>query len=57
MPRRPISCPKAVFGIRHVVADTPFRWDLMEGAKGVQLADTGLQSWKQRRWVDIQPLM
>ena len=24
-----------------------------EGAKGVQLAECALQSWKERRWVDV----
>jgi predicted dehydrogenase len=42
--------------LRHVVKDEPFRWDLREGAKGVQLAEAGLASWKDRRWVDLQPL-
>ena len=42
--------------IRHVVLDEPFPFDLMEGAKGVQLAEAGLASWKQRRWVDLKPL-
>jgi predicted dehydrogenase len=42
--------------IRHVVADTPWRYDLMEGAKGVQLVELALESWKQRRWVDVPPL-
>ena len=42
--------------IRHVAVDEPFRWDLMEGAKGVQLAEAGLQSWAERRWIDIEPL-
>jgi predicted dehydrogenase len=31
--------------LRHVVADEPFCWDLLEGAKGVQLAERGLESW------------
>ena len=31
--------------IRHSASDAPFRWDLLEGAKGVQLAELGLQSW------------
>ena len=30
---------------RHVVKDAPFPWDLLEGAKGVQLAEKGLE-WK-----------
>lgn len=42
--------------LRHVVADEPFPWTLMEGAKGVQLAEKGLESWEQRRWVDVPPL-
>ncbi len=42
--------------LKHVVKDTPFRWDLREGAKGVQLAEKGLESWKKRAWVDIPEL-
>lgn len=42
--------------LQHVVADAPFRWDLLEAAKGVQLAELGLQSWQQRRWVDVPDL-
>ncbi len=39
--------------IRHVVADTPWKHDLVEGIKGVQLAELGLKSWKERRWLDV----
>ena len=42
--------------IRHLAEDAPFHWDLLEGAKGVQLAEAGLQSWRERRWVDIEDL-
>jgi len=42
--------------LRHVVKNEPFRWNLLEGAKGVQLAEAGLESWKRRAWVDIQPI-
>jgi predicted dehydrogenase len=42
--------------IRHLYEDAPFKWTLLEGAKGVQLAEAGLQSWKERRWVDIPQL-
>ncbi len=42
--------------LRHVVKDEPFRWDLLEGAKGVQLAEKGLESWRKRAWVDVAPL-
>jgi NAD(P)-dependent dehydrogenase (short-subunit alcohol dehydrogenase family) len=31
--------------LKHVALDTPFPWTLREGAKGVQLAELGLQSW------------
>ena len=43
--------------LRHVVRDEPFRWNLLEGAKGVQLAELGLQSWAQRAWVNVPPLL
>ncbi len=39
--------------IRHVVADTPWRHGIMEGVKGVQLAELGLKSWSERRWLDV----
>jgi predicted dehydrogenase len=42
--------------IRHLFEDVPFKWTLLEGAKGVQLAEAGLRSWKERRWIDIPPL-
>ena len=42
--------------IRHVLADTPWHHDLFEGAKGVQLAELALQSWHERRWVDVPVL-
>jgi predicted dehydrogenase len=42
--------------IRHVMADGPWHHDLMEGAKGVQLAELALQSWAERRWVDVPAL-
>lgn len=37
----------------HVVKDTPFPWSLREGAKGVQLAESGYTSWREKRWVDL----
>ncbi|HEX6705537.1 MAG TPA: Gfo/Idh/MocA family oxidoreductase [Albitalea sp.] len=43
--------------IRHVVEDAPYRWTLPEGAKGVQLVEAALQSWKERRWVDVPELL
>lgn len=33
-----------------------WRWGLMEGAKGVQLADLAFTSWRERRWVDVPKL-
>ncbi len=42
--------------LRHVAADEPFPWDFLEGAKGVQLAELGLQSWAERRAVDVPEL-
>jgi predicted dehydrogenase len=42
--------------IRHVCEGAPFRWTLVEGARGVQLVDCALKSWKQRRWIDVPAL-
>jgi predicted dehydrogenase len=42
--------------IRHVAEDAPWKFTLPEGAKGVQLVEAALESWKQRRWVDLAPL-
>jgi predicted dehydrogenase len=39
--------------LRHVAEDIPFKFTLLEGAKGVQLAEAGLESWRQRRWVQL----
>jgi predicted dehydrogenase len=42
--------------LQHVVSDTPFPWDLLAGAKGVQLAEKGMESWERRCWMDIEDL-
>jgi predicted dehydrogenase len=42
--------------IRHLCEDGPFKWDLLAGARGVQLAEAGLQSWRERRWIDLPEL-
>ena len=42
--------------LKHIVKDEPFRWSLLEAAKGVQLADLGIESWKKRCWVDVKNL-
>lgn len=43
--------------LKHVVLDEPFRWGLLEGAKGVQLAEKGIESWEKRAWVNVEPLL
>jgi predicted dehydrogenase len=42
--------------LRHVVLDEPFPWDFLQGAKGVQLAEIGMDSWRKRRWLDVPEL-
>ena len=42
--------------LRHVVEDVPWQYDLMAGARGVQLAELGMQSWAERRWLDVPEL-
>jgi hypothetical protein len=42
--------------LRHVAADTPWTRRLIEGAKGVQLAELGLKSWADKRWYDVPEL-
>ena len=42
--------------LRHVVLNEPFRWTLREAAKGVQLAELGIESWKQGKWLDVPAL-
>ena len=42
--------------LKHVAGEGEFRWDLMEGARGVQLAELGLKSWKQRKWMEVPAL-
>jgi predicted dehydrogenase len=42
--------------LKHVVKDEPFPWNLKAGAKGVQLAEKGLESWAKRCWVDVPEL-
>jgi predicted dehydrogenase len=42
--------------IRHLCENAPFKWNLAEGAKGVQLAELALKSWKERRWLDVPAL-
>ena len=42
--------------LRHVAEDAPFPHDFVEGARGVQLAELGLKSWQERRWIDVPEL-
>jgi predicted dehydrogenase len=42
--------------LRHVAQGEPFRWDLREGAKGVQLAEAALESSRSRRWIEVPEL-
>lgn len=44
------------FFIRHLYEDGEWRHGLLEGAKGVQLAELGLQSWAERRWLEVPPI-
>lgn len=42
--------------VRHLVDNDPWPYGLIEGVKGVQLAELGLKSWKERRWLDVPAL-
>jgi predicted dehydrogenase len=42
--------------LKHVAGEGPFRWGLLEGAKGVQLAELGLKSWRLKKWLDVPKL-
>lgn len=42
--------------LRHVALGEPFPYTLLEGAKGVQLAQCGQRSWEEQRWVDVEAL-
>ncbi|MFF4926190.1 Gfo/Idh/MocA family protein [Kitasatospora sp. NPDC001261] len=42
--------------LRHVTTGSPYHWDLLEGAKGVQLAELGLRSAREGRRMDVPEL-
>ncbi|MEZ2127854.1 MULTISPECIES: Gfo/Idh/MocA family protein [unclassified Sinorhizobium] len=42
--------------LRHVLEGAPWRYTLAEGAKGVQLAEAGYKSARERRWIDLEDL-
>src|SRR6195256_6362147 len=37
--------------LKHVAGEGAFRWNLLEGARGVQLAELGLRSWQRKKWL------
>ncbi len=39
--------------LRHLVVGEPFPWDFRAAARGAQLVDVAMQSWRERRWVDM----
>jgi predicted dehydrogenase len=43
--------------LKHVAGESEFRWNLLEGARGVQLAELAQRSWRERRWVDVPALV
>jgi hypothetical protein len=43
--------------LKHVAGErADYPWNLLAGAKGVQLAEAGLKSWAERRWIDLPKL-
>ncbi len=42
--------------LKHVVGEEPFPWTLLEGAKGIQLAESAMRSWNERKWIDLKDL-
>ena len=42
--------------LRHVVRDEPWRWDLLAGARGVQLAELGMRSSAEGRRLEVPEL-
>ena len=42
--------------LKAVAEKSTFPYDFWDGARGVQLADLALQSWNQRRWIEIPEL-
>jgi predicted dehydrogenase len=42
--------------LRHAVRGEPFPWSFVEGAKGVQLAEAGMRSWREGRWIELPEL-
>ncbi|MFI5937615.1 Gfo/Idh/MocA family protein [Actinoplanes sp. NPDC051494] len=42
--------------LRHIAQDAPYTWDLWAGARGVQLAELGLQSAREGRRIELPEL-
>src|SRR5438445_556588 len=42
--------------LKHVAGEGAFRWNLLEGARGVQLAELGLKSWQRKSWLEVPRL-
>ena len=43
--------------LRHVACGDLFPWTLLEGARGVQLAELGVRSSRERRWLPVPELV
>ena len=43
--------------LKHVAFDAPYKWGLEEGVKGIQLAEKGLQSSAEGRWIELENLV
>ena len=42
--------------LRHVAEGAPFPHSFLDGARGVQIAELGMNSWRERRWMDVPEL-
>lgn len=42
--------------LRHVAEGAAFPHDFLDGARGVQLAELALKSWRERRWIEVPEL-
>ena len=42
--------------LRHVLEDAPFPHDFLQAARGMQVVEAALRSWKERNWQDVSQL-
>ena len=42
--------------LKHVAGEGEFQWNLLDGARGVQLAELAQRSWHERKWMDVPAL-